>query len=401
MKDQRSRTRQRLLVLDTRVACDKREVLGRDLDWLENVTRAKQRIRLPVVLTREEVQRVLARSDGVCGLAVRLMYGTGMRVMEALRVCAKDVDFGYRQITVLEGKGDKDRVVPLPEALTVPLARHMELARETHNVDLAEGFGTVYLPHALARKCPNAPREWGWQYAFAAATRSCDPGSGEIRRHHLHEQNVQRALRKAARDVGIIKRLATHVLRHSFATHLLEGGYDIRTIQGLLGHNDVATTMVYAYFANRGANPWDSHVTSKTTSTLDKRHPPNVKSEHCSCADSDDENGLGDGSGEGRNQQERADKGQLGGNGLAPRDADAEAARGTADAKHWAKPGFAPSGEGDVSAVGAGKHRRHLRPSAPMSGAGARSAAASAPLACYVSVRELSCVSSSVMLHTR
>lgn len=228
------------------------QVLQRKLDWLENVTRARQPKRLPVVLTQEEVLRLLGLIQGTPGIVVRLLYGTGMRVMEGLRLRVKDVDFGYRQITVREGKGNKDRVVPLPEALIQPLTDHLSRARERHNADLAAGFGEVYLPHALARKYPNAAREWGWQYVFAAAARSVDPRSGEVRRHHLHEQNIQRALRKAGFEAGVHKKLSTHVLRHSFATHLIEEGYDIRTIQELLGHKDVSTTMIYTHVVQRG-----------------------------------------------------------------------------------------------------------------------------------------------------
>ena len=227
-------------------------VFGRDLDWLEGVIRAKQPRRLPVVLSREEVQRVLREMTGINGLLARLMYGTGMRAMESLQLRVKDVDFAYRQIIIREGKGNKDRVTPLPDALVVPLQTQLEQVRDLHNRDLAEGFGTVYLPHALARKYPQANREWGWQYVFPSTTRSGDPRSGEIRRHHWHDQNVQRALRKAARGADVIKRISTHVLRHSFATHLLEAGYDIRTVQELLGHKDVTTTMIYTHVVNRG-----------------------------------------------------------------------------------------------------------------------------------------------------
>lgn len=227
-------------------------VLGRDLDWLKDVARAKRPRRLPVVLSRDEIQRVLARMVGINSLLARLMYGTGMRAMESLQLRVKDVDFAYRQVIIREGKGNKDRVTPLPETLVEALQIQLARVRDLHNRDLAEGFGTVYLPHALARKYPKANRDWGWQYVFPSTTRSCDLRSGEIRRHHWHDQNVQRALRKAARDAGVIKRLTTHVLRHSFATHLIEDGYDIRTIQELLGHKDVATTMIYTHVVNRG-----------------------------------------------------------------------------------------------------------------------------------------------------
>ncbi len=228
------------------------KVLGRELEWMENVTRAKRPVRLPVVLTRDETQRTLQQLEGTRALVLKLMYGTGMRLMEALRLRTKDIDFGYRQIIVREGKGFKDRVVPLPEAMVAPLSTQLEKARSQHLADLDAGFGSVELPYALAKKLPNAAREWAWQFAFPAPTRSVDPRSGEIRRHHMHEQSVQRALREAARRAGVVKRITTHVLRHSFATHLLEEGYDLRTIQELLGHRDVSTTMIYTHVMNRG-----------------------------------------------------------------------------------------------------------------------------------------------------
>jgi integron integrase len=228
------------------------QVLGRDLDWLNGVTRAKQPRRLPVVLSQDEVQRILRKLQGTNGLLARLMYGTGMRAMESLQLRVKDIDFAYRQIYIRAGKGNKDRVTPLPESLIGPLESQLGEVRALHNRDLAEGFGTVYLPYALSRKYPSADREWGWQYVFPSTNRSRDPRSGVIRRHHWHDQNVQRALRKAARSAGVIKRVSTHVLRHSFATHLIEDGYDIRTIQELLGHKDVSTTMIYTHVAQRG-----------------------------------------------------------------------------------------------------------------------------------------------------
>lgn len=229
-----------------------REVLEVDLPWLENIASAKTPKRLPVVLTQEEVLSILLQMEGTQQLIGRLLYGTGMRILECLRLRVKDVDFARGEILVRDGKGFKDRVTMLPRALQAPLQEHLRIVKLAHEKDLAEGFGTVEMPYALARKYPGRDREWGWQYVFPAAARSVDPRSGAVRRHHLMEQSVRRAMRKALLAAGIVKPASPHTLRHSFATHLLEGGYDIRTVQELLGHSDVSTTMIYTHVLNRG-----------------------------------------------------------------------------------------------------------------------------------------------------
>ncbi len=229
-----------------------REVLELDLPWLENVERAKAPKRLPVVLTEQEVEAVLSRLKGTHWLVAGLLYGSGLRIMEALRLRVKDIEFSRGEILVREGKGFKDRVTMLPAVLVDPLKAHLMQVRDLHERDVEEGYGEVYLPYALDRKYPNAGREWGWQYVFPSKNRAVDPRSGVVKRHHVQDQAIQRAIRQAVRDAGVVKPATPHTLRHSFATHLLTGGYDIRTVQELLGHKDVATTMIYTHVLYKG-----------------------------------------------------------------------------------------------------------------------------------------------------
>ena len=230
-----------------------REVLAMDLPWMAEVVRAKRPARLPVVLSIEEVDRLFGQLSGRDNLMAGLLYGSGLRLMECLRLRAKDVDFARNEITVRDGKGGKDRRTMLPSRLREPLQRQLEVMRIVHDEDLAQGFGEVALPHALARKYPGAASALHWQYVFPAARRARDPRDGRTKRHHLDENVLQRAVKRAAQRAGLAKPVTPHTLRHSFATHLLESGYDIRTIQELLGHKDVATTQIYTHVLNRGA----------------------------------------------------------------------------------------------------------------------------------------------------
>lgn len=229
-----------------------REVLDHPIEWVDDVERAKRPKRLPVVFTRDEVRGVLSHLRAEAWLMASLLYGSGLRLMECVRLRVKDLDFAQLQIVVREGKGDKDRITMLPPTLVEPLRRQLERAKALHETDVREGFGRVYLPYALARKYRSAECEWCWQYVFPASKRSIDPRTGREQRHHIAETALQRAVKAAIRRSGVNKPGSCHTLRHSFATHLLEAGYDIRTIQELLGHADVQTTMVYTHVLNRG-----------------------------------------------------------------------------------------------------------------------------------------------------
>lgn len=256
-----------------------REVLQIDLPLVEGVERAKRPQRIPVVLSIEEVGRVLAQLTGTHHLMASLLYGAGLRLMECVRLRVKDVDFDYRQIIVRDGKGEKDRRTILPGPLVEALRRHLLRIQLQHEEDVRLGCGSVYLPYALERKYPSAATEWVWQYVFPAAKLSIDPRTGGRQRHHASEDRLQRAVKQAITEARVEKRASSHTLRHSFATHLLEAGYDIRTIQELLGHADVSTTMIYTHVLNRGGravkSPLELRNEDKQQAVMNVREPPN------------------------------------------------------------------------------------------------------------------------------
>jgi len=228
------------------------KVLKKNIEHLDDVVRAKRPLKLPIVFSRIEVNSILMQLEGVKWLMAALLYGSGLRLMECVRLRIKDIDFHYNQLTIRDGKGQKDRVTVLPEKIITPLEKHLQKVEFLHKKNIKEGFGEVYLPFALARKYPNANREFGWQYVFPAKKPTKDPRSGRDYRHHIDPSILQKVIKQSIRDVGINKPGSCHTLRHSFATHLLENGYDIRTVQELLGHKDVRTTMIYTHVLQKG-----------------------------------------------------------------------------------------------------------------------------------------------------
>ena len=229
-----------------------KRVLNHTLEGRINAVRADKKINVPVVMTREEVAAVISLLDGTAQLVAKLLYGSGLRIMEAVRIRVKDIDFQMKQLTVRSGKGDKDRFTTFPATLTPLLQNHLARVKTLHQQDSAQGHGEVYLPHALVRKYPNTAKEWGWQYIFPARNLSVDPRAGITRRHHVDPSVINKAIKVVVRRAGLTKHISAHTFRHSFATHLLQRGTDIRTIQQLLGHNDVATTMIYTHILQQG-----------------------------------------------------------------------------------------------------------------------------------------------------
>lgn len=236
------------------------QVVGEKLGTLANLQRARESKNIPTVLSKREVEAILRHISGVKLLIVKLLYGSGLRISEALRLRVQDIDFDYRQLLVRNAKGLKDRFTMLPRSIAVELGDHVEKVRNLHNYDLARGFGEVLLPNALARKYPNAGTELGWQYLFPSKTRRRDPRSGKVQRYHLSDSTIQKTVRRAVRRAGIRKRATCHTFRHSFATHLLENGYDIRTVQELLGHKNVSTTMIYTHVIGQGGRGVQSPI---------------------------------------------------------------------------------------------------------------------------------------------